>query len=291
MTNEPAVLSNFDPIAIGDEIAALEMEAQSKLADAKGEFTSRSEKIAAILWEVKVHHPEHLKTICERAKIGRSRRKELLQIGRGSKTIEQTRKESAKRQIRSRANRKARAVTVTAPASPHAETDAGPGAKPKPAPSNSMEALAEFKLACDFWLPQLNECDQDEASTHVNGMFAKLRVSCSSPGESAPDFEPVLVELGPAAGDAMQNVVTTPAESTSLAESSGFAPTQARNKKPLADISRAKHEASIEMAAIDYRYYVKEIRQPMMIPNLNLTTEHVPTHAVSIDSHSREFHA
>jgi len=51
--NEFALLSNFDPIAIGDEIAALEMEAQSKLADAKGEFTSRSEKIAAILWEVK----------------------------------------------------------------------------------------------------------------------------------------------------------------------------------------------------------------------------------------------
>ncbi len=51
MTSASAVLSNFDPIAIGDEIAALEMEAQSKLADAKGEFASRSEKIAAILWE------------------------------------------------------------------------------------------------------------------------------------------------------------------------------------------------------------------------------------------------
>ena len=36
MTNEPAVLSNFDPAAIGDELAALETEAQSKLADAKG---------------------------------------------------------------------------------------------------------------------------------------------------------------------------------------------------------------------------------------------------------------
>ncbi len=40
MTSASAVLSNFDPIAIGDEIAALEMEAQSKLADAKGEFAS-----------------------------------------------------------------------------------------------------------------------------------------------------------------------------------------------------------------------------------------------------------
>jgi hypothetical protein len=63
------------------------------------------------------------------------------------------------------------------------------------------------------------------------------------PPPPAPGFEPVPVELGPAAGDAMQNVVMTPAESTSPAESSSFAATQARNKKPLADISRAKHHA------------------------------------------------
>jgi hypothetical protein len=56
---------------------------------------------------------------------------------------------------RSRANKKARAVTVTAPASAYAanETGAGPTAKPKPAPSNSVEALAEFKVARDLWLP------------------------------------------------------------------------------------------------------------------------------------------
>jgi hypothetical protein len=64
-------LPNFDPIAVADEIAALESEAQDKLAEAKDEFKSRSEKIAAILWEVKQHHPEHLDAICERAKIGR----------------------------------------------------------------------------------------------------------------------------------------------------------------------------------------------------------------------------
>jgi len=63
MMDESAVLVNFDPIAIGDEVAALEREARSKLADAKGEFASRSEKIAAILWEVKEHHPEHLKNL------------------------------------------------------------------------------------------------------------------------------------------------------------------------------------------------------------------------------------
>jgi hypothetical protein len=79
---------------------------------------------------------------------------------------------------------KARAVTVTAPASEHAanETDT---AKPKPAPSDSVEALAEFKVACDLWLPQLNERDRDKASTHVNSMFEKLRNSRGSPGQAA----------------------------------------------------------------------------------------------------------
>jgi hypothetical protein len=43
-------LPNFDPLAVADEIAALETEAQDKLAEAKDEFKSRSEKIAAILW-------------------------------------------------------------------------------------------------------------------------------------------------------------------------------------------------------------------------------------------------
>jgi hypothetical protein len=42
--------SPLDPIAIGDELAALEREAQ---------FASRSEKIAAILCNVKQYHPEH----------------------------------------------------------------------------------------------------------------------------------------------------------------------------------------------------------------------------------------
>jgi hypothetical protein len=120
-------LPNFDPIAVADEIAALESEAQDKLAEAKDEFKSRSEKIAAILWEVKQHHPEHLDAICERAKIGRSRRYELLRIGSGRETAKQCRKESAKRQTKSRATKKARAaaesVTVTdsAPKQPKAK--------------------------------------------------------------------------------------------------------------------------------------------------------------------------
>jgi hypothetical protein len=109
MMNKP-VLPNFDAIAIGDEVAALEREAQSKLADAKGEFASRSEKIAAILWKVKQDHPEHLDAICKRAGIGRSRRKELLQIGSGRKTVKQSRQTTAARQAKFKAKKKAKAA-------------------------------------------------------------------------------------------------------------------------------------------------------------------------------------
>jgi hypothetical protein len=49
----------------------------------------------------------------------------------------------------------------------------------------SVTALAEFKVACDHWLPLLNECDQGKASTHVNSMFEKLRNSRGSPGQAA----------------------------------------------------------------------------------------------------------
>jgi hypothetical protein len=118
-------LTNFDPIKIGDEIAMLESEAQSKLTEAKGEFVTRSAKIAAILWNVKQHHPEHLKAICERAGIGRSRRKQLLQIGSGTKTLEKSRAENNTRVQRHRA--KAGAITVMAPPA-EARADTQPSA-------------------------------------------------------------------------------------------------------------------------------------------------------------------
>jgi hypothetical protein len=71
---------------------------------------SRSEKIAEILWNVKQHHPEHLDAICERAEIGLSRRKELLQIGSGRKTIRQSRQATAVRQAKFKAKKKANAA-------------------------------------------------------------------------------------------------------------------------------------------------------------------------------------
>lgn len=42
---------------------------------------------------------------------------------------------------------------------------------------------------------------------------------------------------------------------------------------PVADVIRTKHEETIEMAAIGYRYTLEELGQAMMIPGTNLTTE------------------
>jgi hypothetical protein len=114
-------LTNFDPIKVADEVASLENEAQA----AKGVFNDRSMKIAVILWQVKLHHPEHLVDICKRAGIGRSRRKQLLQIGSGSKTMEKSRAENKTRVQRHRA--KARAITVMAPPA-EARADTQPSA-------------------------------------------------------------------------------------------------------------------------------------------------------------------
>jgi hypothetical protein len=42
---------------------------------------------------------------------------------------------------------------------------------------------------------------------------------------------------------------------------------------PLADVTRGKQEAAIEMAGIGYRYNLEELGQSMLLPGTNLTTE------------------
>ena len=42
---------------------------------------------------------------------------------------------------------------------------------------------------------------------------------------------------------------------------------------PIADITRTKHEHTIEMAAIGYRYTLEELGQAMMVPNVNLSVD------------------
>jgi hypothetical protein len=45
------------------------------------------------------------------------------------------------------------------------------------------------------------------------------------------------------------------------------------NSMPLADINRAKHEQTIEMAGIGYRYTLEELGHAMMVPGTNLSSE------------------
>ena len=91
----------------------------------------------------------------------------------------------AKSQPETGNNDPAKSGTETASAHAANESEAAPATKPKPTPSKSSKALAQFKVACDHWLPLLNERDQDQASTHANSMFEQLRNSRGSPGEAA----------------------------------------------------------------------------------------------------------
>jgi hypothetical protein len=188
---DTALLPNFDIGKIVAEITALESEAQT----AKGVYDDRSTKIAAILWEVKQHHPEHLDEVCERTGIGRSRKFELLQIGSGRKSVKQSRQESAKRQTKSRVAKKGREggarsrirdVTDSKP-SPDTDPDEGAarmkaayaaneGAAKKRTSGIANTPKAEFQFACDHWIPRMSRHDQIEALRYVQDIVERLGI-------------------------------------------------------------------------------------------------------------------
>jgi hypothetical protein len=64
-------MTKFDPIIVGDQIAAYESEA----AKAKGSLLEYSKKSGALLLDVKQSHPTYLEDICKRVGISRSRRR------------------------------------------------------------------------------------------------------------------------------------------------------------------------------------------------------------------------
>jgi hypothetical protein len=180
----------------------------------QSEFASRSEKIAAILFDVSQHHLEHLDAICERAGIGTSRRYELLEIGAGRKTIAQSREETAARQRKFKAKKKKAKLaakpkdSVTTPPVTEKATEhpkAGNGTDPdesaatmkaahaanegngearkvskgksasKPK-SDKSKAKSEFAYACDHWLPLMSKHDQAEALKYAKDVIERQRV-------------------------------------------------------------------------------------------------------------------
>jgi hypothetical protein len=182
-------LTNFDPVAVGEQLARLETEAQGDFATAQKVLLDRSEAIATLLWDVAQHHPEHLDEVCRIANIGRSRREDLLRVGGGRKAMGKLRQENAARQAKFKAKKKAKqleepkAVPVTTP-KVTGKAKAHPKAQPKakstepkkpataktekaPVDAKSAKALVEFKVACDHWLSKLTECDKLRAVNYV----------------------------------------------------------------------------------------------------------------------------
>jgi hypothetical protein len=197
LENDPQVApakgnSAFDPIAVGKEIAAHLAEADKAVA-AHREY---SMKAGALLLDVAQNHPEHLDAICKRISLGLSRRKELLMIAGGRKTVEQSRADNKRRQDRFRAKHKPKsspavdapeplheAVTATAaPAATPQQSQPAPTPTPTPTPTNkvnpkgrsSSEALAEFKFAARQYLPDMIADDQSKALDYVVGLIKHL---------------------------------------------------------------------------------------------------------------------
>jgi hypothetical protein len=177
----------YDPIAVGDKIAG-----HLKKADAAKEAHDKHSRAAGnLLFEVQREHPGDMDAICKRIGLGLSRRKELLMIAGGRKTVEQSRAENAERQRRHKnkkkkqkqAEQKQEPTPKQEPSSPEpipsqpaaAEpTKPLPGSvtanefeEPKPAndptPSVSKRALAEFTVACRTWLPRMDDGDRAAA--------------------------------------------------------------------------------------------------------------------------------
>jgi hypothetical protein len=172
------VTSSFDPIAVGDQIAAYEAEA----GKARGFLLDFSKKSAALLLDVQQNHPDHLEAICSRVGISRSRRYELLAIAGGRRTEEENRQISKDRQDRKRAKDKAAKAKTLPPPKPEPEsvtvdvTDS-PEAPPQPPPPaddglDIPPSLRRAKPAVVKPLATPAKAPADASEASANGMKA-----------------------------------------------------------------------------------------------------------------------
>jgi hypothetical protein len=208
------VMTKFDPIVVGDKIAAYELEA----GKAKGSLLEYSKKSGALLFDVQQNHHEHLEAICARVGISRSRRFELLAIAGGRRTEEENKAISKARQEKKRAKDKAakakaipppkpvpESVTTNVTDSPEASAErrkaeyvaiaemrpveaepvpvevhepqpeaVEPVALPKPKNIPSGRALAEFKVAADHWISKMSKTDSVEAIDYAMAICNRL---------------------------------------------------------------------------------------------------------------------
>jgi hypothetical protein len=192
----------FDPIAVGDKIAAH----IAKADEAVSANREHSMAAGALLLDVAQNYPKHLEAICERIGLGLSRRKELLMIAGGRKTLEKSRADNKARQDRHRAKKRALPPPEPKPLQPPATASLDPEPKPlqppvtanldpepKPlhppvtanldpdgkaskakAKRSSDRALAEFRFAAGQYLPDMTADDRRKALELVSGMIARL---------------------------------------------------------------------------------------------------------------------
>jgi hypothetical protein len=179
--------AGYDPIAVGDKIADHLKKADEAIAANR----EHSMAAGALLLDVQQNHPGDMDGICKRIGLGASRRKELLMIAGGRKTLEQSRRENADRQRRHKDKKKKQKQAdqkqePTPKHDPTQEPTAEPTAAPEPlpgsvtaneepeaepiaandqadAPSASKRALAEFTVACQTWLPRMDDGDRAAA--------------------------------------------------------------------------------------------------------------------------------
>jgi hypothetical protein len=146
----------YDPIAIGDSIASHLKKADEAVAASREHFMAAG----VLLLDVQENHPKHMEAICKRIGLGRTRRKELLMIAGGRKTLEQSRAENAERQRRFKDKKKKSRLP---PPEPAEEPLPVPVTANEPSLGLSKRALAGFMIACRTWLPKMDDGDREMA--------------------------------------------------------------------------------------------------------------------------------
>jgi hypothetical protein len=199
---EGASMGRFDPAAVAKEI----MQHLAEVESAEMSLISNKRRAAELLQDVAKNHPTRLKEVCALAGIGASRRKELLQIALGRRTPEQIKCSTKERVKRHRDARRAREPArplqppVTASGNDVDPEASAAGCKTedvatehkavhvppaKPAVSAADHNLAQFRIACDTWLPRLPTSMHAAAHEYVREVLLKAAVARATNDEAA----------------------------------------------------------------------------------------------------------
>jgi hypothetical protein len=187
----PAEITEFDAMAVAKEIK----HCLTVIDRAETSLISSKRRAAWLLQDVAKNHPARLREVCDLAGIGASRRKELLQIALGHRTPEEIKCLTKERVKRHRENKKTKApeaesgplqqdvtaTTIEAAASDHTTVPPSePRAHPppsRPPVSDAERSLAQFRVACDTWLPKIALSMHAAAEGYVREVLMKTKAA------------------------------------------------------------------------------------------------------------------